>query len=71
MSTPDIAVLVSSFERPQHLLRVLHSIVQQVGVDGQFEVVVTDDGSTDETPDIVREFAASAAFPVGFTTHLH
>ncbi len=71
MSTPDIAVLVSSFERPQHLLRVLHSIAQQVGVDGQFEVVVTDDGSTDETPSIVREFAASAAFSVDFTTHPH
>ena len=71
MATPEIAVLVSSYQRPYHLLRVLHSIACQVDVDGQFEVVVTDDGSTDETPDVVREFAASVPFRVGFTTHPH
>ena len=71
MTTPDIAVLVSSYQRPRHLLRVLHSIDCQVGVDGRFEVVVTDDGSTDETRAVVREFANSASFSVGFTTHPH
>lgn len=68
---PDIAVLVSSYERPHHLLRVLHSIAAQQGVDGRFEVVVTDDGSEDETPDVVREFAGTVSFRVGFTTHPH
>ena len=35
------------------------------------ELVVTDDGSTDETPGIVRDFAERANFPVQFTTHPH
>ena len=40
-------------------------------VPGKMEVVVTDDGSTDETPKIVEEFARSVNFPVQFTTHEH
>lgn len=71
MATPEIAVLVSSYEKPHHLQRVLHSIDCQLGVDGQFEVVVTDDGSQDETPNVVREFADAVSFRVGFTTHNH
>lgn len=35
------------------------------------ELVVTDDGSTDETPRIVEEFARTVPFRVGFTTHPH
>lgn len=71
MPIPDIAVLVSSYERPYHLLRVLHSIACQRGVEGMFEVVVTDDGSEDETQDLVFGFAEQVSFRVGFTTHPH
>jgi len=71
MPKPDIAVLVSSFERPGHLRRALQSIAAQQGVSGAFEVVVTDDGSRDQTPRLVRQFAASVSFPVRFTTHPH
>ena len=67
----QIAVLVSSYQRPQHLIRVLHSIAAQRGVDHQFEVVVTDDGSEDETLEVVRDFAQSVSFRVAFTTHPH
>jgi glycosyltransferase involved in cell wall biosynthesis len=69
--SPELAVLVSSFERPQHLARVLASIECQQAVDGRFEVVVTDDGSTDATREVVREFASRVDFPVAFTTHQH
>lgn len=71
MAQPEIAVLVSSYQRPGHLRRVLTSIAAQRGVEGRLEVVVTDDGSQDETPHLVRGFAASANFPVQFTTHTH
>lgn len=71
MPQPEIAVLVSSFERPGHLRRVLASIAAQQGMGGSLEVVVTDDGSRDETPQLVRKFAASVGFPVRFTTHPH
>jgi len=68
---PEIALLVSTFERPQHLRRVLCSIALQKHVAGKFEVVVTDDGSRDETAEIVRSFARTVDFPVHMTTHPH
>jgi glycosyltransferase involved in cell wall biosynthesis len=71
MNEPEIALLMSTYERPRHLRRALESIALQRGVAGKMELVVTDDGSTDETPDIVREFAQRAGFPVGLTTHPH
>jgi glycosyltransferase involved in cell wall biosynthesis len=71
MAQPEIAILVSTFERPRHLRRVLASIAAQRGVRQALEVVVTDDGSRDRTPRLVQEFAASVQFPVHFTTHPH
>ena len=72
MSSPLIVVLVSSFQRPQHLARVLASIERQEEVeDDQLEVVVTDDGSIDSTKDVVERFASRVDFRVQFTTHPH
>ncbi len=71
MSEPEIALLMSTYQRPDHLRRALASIALQHGVDRKMELVITDDGSTDETPQIVEEFARRAPFRVGFTTHPH
>jgi GT2 family glycosyltransferase len=71
MSEPEIALLVSSFERPAHLRRCLISIAAQVDVSDRLEVVVTDDGSKDSTAEMVSAFAATAPFPVTFVTHEH
>lgn len=68
---PDISLIVSSFERPVNLLRCLHSIAVQKGVKGRIEVVVADDGSRDETEDLVRRFGRSVDFPIKFTSHEH
>lgn len=71
MSEPEIALVMSTYQRPEHLRRALDSIALQEGVEGRLELVVTDDGSTDETPAIVDAFAREAPFRVGFTTHPH
>lgn len=71
MSHPRVALLVSTYQRPGHLKRALLSIALQQGVAGKMEVVVTDDGSVDETSDVVDQFAVSVDFPVQFTTHAH
>lgn len=49
---PMFAVIVPTFNRAQELPRALQSILSQSF--GDFEVIVVDDGSTDETPDILE-----------------
>jgi glycosyltransferase involved in cell wall biosynthesis len=67
----DLAVIISTFERPGHLERCLASLEAQRGVTGRFEVVVTDDGSRDGTLRLLAETARRVDFPLTFTTHEH
>ena len=67
----ELAVIVSTFERPGHLGRCLASLEAQRGVDGLFEVVVTDDGSRDTTLRLIADTARRVSFPLTFTTHQH
>ena len=71
MADPEVALIVSTYKRHYHLRRCLLAIPLQVGVNHRMEVVVTDDGSSDLTLDVVREFASSVNFPVRYTTHPH
>jgi glycosyltransferase involved in cell wall biosynthesis len=68
-TTPDIAVIICTFERPGHLRRCLLSLAAQRGVDGRFEAFVVDDGSRDHTPEVVERFRREVRFPVTFLTH--
>ena len=67
----DCSLIVNTFEKPRHLALVLQSIASQTGVDGRIEVIVADDGSRDETAEVVAAFAAKARMPVRFTTEPH
>ena len=58
-----ISVIVATYNRPDALAAVLRSLRKQN--DRQFEVVVADDGSRDETVEVVRR--TQAAFPVPLT----
>ena len=70
-SAPDTSILVTTFRRPRHLALVLESIALQRRVPRDFEVIVADDGSGDETPNVVAAFAAQADVAVRFTTQPH
>jgi glycosyltransferase involved in cell wall biosynthesis len=70
-SARDIALIVNTYQKPRHLALVLASIAAQTGVDGRFEVIISDDGSTDGTAALVHDFAAQARFPVRFTSQPH
>lgn len=53
---PECTVIVPTYNRVGHLRRTLDSLVgQDIGVD-RFEVVVVDDGSTDDTAALVRRY---------------
>ena len=67
----DVSVLVTTYRRPRHLALALESLALQRGAGVTMEVIVSDDGSGDETPQVVRSFAATAPFPVRFTTQPH
>jgi glycosyltransferase involved in cell wall biosynthesis len=70
-SARDIALIVNTYQKPRHLALVLASIAAQTGIDGRFEVIISDDGSTDGTAALVHDFAAQARFPVRFTSQPH
>jgi glycosyltransferase involved in cell wall biosynthesis len=70
-SRPEVSLLVSTYQKPHHLRLSLASIALQQDVREKLELIVTDDGSTDETLAVVERFAAAADFPVALTTHRH
>ena len=53
MSAPAISVLLPACNAARYLRQSLHSVLQQTFED--FELLVVDDGSTDATPDMLRE----------------
>ncbi|MHB1035726.1 MAG: glycosyltransferase [Pirellulales bacterium] len=71
MLQPEIAVLISTYQRPHHLRRSLLSLANQREVAERMEVVVTDDGSPEASRPVVEAFARTVDFPVHFTTHQH
>jgi glycosyltransferase involved in cell wall biosynthesis len=70
-TTGDIAVIVTSFERPTSLARSLVSLSLQTPPALLSEIVVADDGSRDDTRKVVERFARNSGLPVAFTTHNH
>jgi glycosyltransferase involved in cell wall biosynthesis len=72
MDTPCVTVIVPTFERPRSLRLVLRSLELQTGLsDHDMEIVVADDGSQDETEQVVDEFRKRCRFNVLYTRHRH
>lgn len=57
-----IAVIVTTYNRPDALSAVLEGYLVQA--DSDFELLVADDGSAEETAEVVRRFQARASFPI-------
>jgi glycosyltransferase involved in cell wall biosynthesis len=56
MSTPTVSVLVDTYNQQSFIEQALVSVLEQDLGRENFEIVVIDDGSTDDTPDIVQKF---------------
>jgi glycosyltransferase involved in cell wall biosynthesis len=52
--TPKVSVVIKSFNHAAFIRQTIQSILGQSFQD--FEIIITDDGSTDGTPDVVRTF---------------
>lgn len=55
MASPKISVIVTAHNYAEYLEEALDSVLDQTFDD--FELVVVDDGSTDETPEILRKYS--------------
>ena len=55
-SMPKLSVCVITYNQERYISQCLQSIIDQQ-TDFEFDVVVGDDFSTDETPHIIQEFA--------------
>jgi hypothetical protein len=51
-----LSVLVDTFNHEGFIEKALRSVLNQDFPPDRFEVIVVDDGSTDRTPDVVRQF---------------
>ena len=60
----SVSVAMGTFNGERHLGRQLDSLAEQSRLPA--ELVITDDGSTDETPKVVEGFARTAPFPVHY-----
>lgn len=62
-----IAVIVTAYNRPDALAALLESYLHQD--DSGFELIIADDGSTDEVRKVVESYACSAGFPISYLWH--
>lgn len=60
--TPKISVIMPVFNGAKYLRHALGSISSQVPYSGELEIIVAEDGSSDDSPGILRE--ASASLPI-------
>lgn len=52
----DISLLILTYNRKNFLNYTLTSICQQITNNIDYEVIVVDDGSTDDTKELIKEF---------------
>ncbi len=62
-----IAVIVTTYNRPDALAAVLAGYRAQCAAE--FELIIADDGSTDDTRRVIEEFKSRVAFPVAHVWH--
>lgn len=57
MTQPVISVIVAAHNQERYISRCLRSLLAQSIAREKFEIVVINDGSTDHTPSVLKEFA--------------
>lgn len=62
MQKPEVSVVISTYNQPEWLQKVL--IGYQCQSETRFEVIIADDGSTEETALLVQKFAKQSFFDI-------
>lgn len=67
MKNYDISVIISTYNSPKWLEKVLWSYEQQTFKD--FEIVIADDGSGDETKALIEQMKSQVSYPIQHIWH--
>ena len=59
-----ISVIIPTFNKSEVLSKTLTALNEQSGINDDFEVIVIDDGSTDDTSEIVKKSKKTASYPL-------
>jgi glycosyltransferase involved in cell wall biosynthesis len=68
-ANPAISVFIPTYNRVDALIECLRHLANQTFTD--FEAIIVDDGSTDATEQRVREFVATATYPILYLRQPH
>ncbi len=63
---PSLSVIIPTYNREKVLARALEGYLAQSSSQIIYELLVVDDGSTDGTESMVREFSARSPFPIRY-----
>ena len=66
MSTPEISVVVCTYNRAALLQQALRSLFAQKPAGLAYEIVVIDNNSADETPEVVEKLKAESPVPLRY-----
>jgi len=68
---PKISVLILTFNQAQFINQALQSVVEQRSSNYDLEIIVTDDGSSDGTVDVIERFVETSPVPIKFLAKTH
>lgn len=57
-----VSVIIPAYNYAHYLGECINSVLSQAGNDFDLEVIVVDDGSTDDTPAVAKQFSASIRY---------
>lgn len=71
ITKPKISVLILTFNQAQFIESALRSVVEQQSDNYDLEVIVTDDGSSDGTVDVIERFVETSPVPAKVLAKKH